>query len=192
MEYAVFLLIVLLIVAIVVLRRGRSEDTTPTIPPSRYNDRGFDHNRIHRNGTKYDDCGFDYDGYNAKGYNAHGYTAKGRNEKGQYNRLYDTTSGPEEGFLSPTDHPVGISTHANERIMERLGIYDQQKLRETAKNAYKHGKSKRQIKKTSAYLVEELEKKHEGRIVLIYHNYIYIFAQDNSLVTVYKNDRIPL
>ena len=60
------------------------------------------------------------------------------------------------------------------------------------KEAYRFGKSKCQIKKTSAYLIEEIEKRHQHGIVLIFRNYVYVFFCENVLITVYKNDKIPL
>lgn len=32
----------------------------------------------------------------------------------------------------------------------------------------------------------------KNSVVLIYRGYIYIFSDDNKLITVYKNDRLPL
>lgn len=163
----------------------------PKKKKQRYNSRGFDHNRIHKNGTKYDDFGFDYDGYNADGYNQAGYNRFGKNAKGQYNRIYDTKSCDEDGFDNLLN-PVVLTDHVQERFIERLGIRDLRKMELFATEAYKFGKSKRQIKKTSAYLVEEIEQKYDNSIALIYKNYIYIFTRENVLKTVFKNDRIPL
>lgn len=154
--------------------------------------RGFDHNHIHRNGTKYDDYGYDYYGYNALGYNRQGYNHLGKNAKGQYDRRFDTFSSTKEGFLDPEINPVVLSTHAKERFQERLGIFDVEKMQAFAEQAYRFGKSKRQIKPSSAYLVEELEQKYDESVILIYKGYIYIFSLDNVLKTVYKNERIPL
>lgn len=159
---------------------------------SKYDSRGFDHNHIHRNGTKYDDFGFDFYGYNSDGYNSDGYNACGKNNKGQYNRLFDAKSCDEEGFYDPKQHPIALSTHARERMKERLRIFDFQKMDKYAIDAYRFGRSKRQIKKSSAYLVDEIEQRDKNNIVLIYRNYIYIFSCENVLITVYKNDKIPL
>ncbi len=158
----------------------------------RYNSRGFDHNRIHKNGTKYDDLGFDYYGYDIDGYNQQGYNRKGKNRKGQYDRFFDTTSCATEGFYDPYDYKIAVTTHARERFRERLAINDFREMDMLTMQAYRFGKSRRQIKKTSAYLVEEIEKKYDNSVVLIYKNVIYIFSCDNILKTLYKNDRIPL
>lgn len=56
-------------------------------------------------------------------------------------------------------------------------------------DAYRFGKSKRQIKKTSAYLVDEIEQRHNHAMVLIYQNFIYAFSCENVLITVYRNDK---
>lgn len=161
-------------------------------PKSRYDSRGFDHNHIHRNGTKFDDHGYDYWGYDKSGYNRQGYNKKGRNRKGQYDRFFDTTACDEEGFLDPYEYPIGLPNHARERLAERLGINDPDKMELQAIAAYRYGRSKRQIKKTSAYLIEEIEQRHSNGVVLIYKNYIYLFSYDNELITVFKNDKIPL
>jgi len=59
-------------------------------------------------------------------------------------------------------------SYARERIQERLGISEFQKMDLQTVDAYRFGKSKRQIKKTSAYLVDEIEQRHNHAIVLIY------------------------
>ena len=41
-------------------------------------------------------------------------------------------------------------------------------------------------------IMEEREKNHENGVLLIYKGYIYVFSADNVLITVYKNDDIPL
>ena len=115
-----------------------------------YDKRGFDHNQVHRNGTKYDDVGFDYYGYDVDGYNQHGYNRAGKNRKGQYDRFFDTKAYAEDGFCNPNRYPIALTTHAKERFRERLGINDSQKMIMLTKEAYRFGKSKRQIKKTSA------------------------------------------
>lgn len=161
-------------------------------PTRKFDKRGFDHNHIHMNGTKYDDYGFDYCGYSAAGYNLEGYNRDGKNREGKYDRFRDTRSQEEEGFYDPFVYPVALTTHARERFAERLGICDDRKMNDMTFDAYSYGKSKRQIKKTSAYLVEEIEREHENSILLIYRNYIYVFSRENVLITVYKNDRIPM
>ena len=158
----------------------------------RYDTRGFGKDHIHKNGTKYDDYGFDYKGYDAQGFDAQGYNIYGKNVKGQYNRLYDTEVGVKDGFSSPKLHPITLSKHARERISERMSIIDCDKMDELVKSAYKYGKSKRQLKKSSALMLGDIEQRHENGVALIYHNYIYIFSNDNVLKTVYKNNKIPL
>lgn len=158
----------------------------------KFDKRGFDHNHIHKNGTKYDDYGFDYYGYSAAGYNLEGYNRDGKNREGKYDRFRDTRSQEEEGFYDPFVYPVALTTHARERFAERLGIYDDRKMNDMTFDAYSCGKSKRQLKQTSVYLVDEIERAHENGILLIHKNYIYVFSRENVLITVYKNDRIPM
>ena len=193
MEYMLgFLIALVLILIFLLFRKAKPNKKTKPKPKERYDCRGFDHDHIHRNGTKYDDFGFDFYGYNAGGYNSAGYNRSGKNNKGQYDRFYDTKSCEEEGFLNKVYYPIALSNHARERFEERLRITDWQKMDELTLAAYRFGKSKRQIKKTSAYLVEEIEQKHQYGIVLIFKNYIYVFSSENVLITVYKKDKIPL
>lgn len=157
----------------------------------RYDRRGFDHNGIHRNGTKYDDEGYDVQGYDPSGFDRSGYDRRGKNARGQYDRLHDTHLS-EDGLSSPAAHPIVVTTHARQRIAERLPAKLSGNAESLARDAYRYGRSKRQIKKTSAALIEEIEARYENSVVLIYRGYIYIFSEDNKLITVYKNDRIPL
>jgi len=76
--------------------------------------------------------------------------------------------------------------------MERMNITNPYDIHKLAREAYCYGKSKRQVKKSSAALIEEIENRHENGIVLIHKGYLYIFSEDNTLITVYRNDRIPL
>ena len=165
------------------LKRSKShQKKKSTSSPGAYDSRGFNCWHIHKNGTKYDDAGFNYYGYNKLGKNA----------KGQYNRFHDTKSCEEEGFLSPKVHPISITDHARLRFQERLGIMNYRSMMEHAAKAYSFGRSKRQIRKSSSYFIEEKENLHENVIVLIYNGYIYVFSRDNTLITLYKNDNIPL
>lgn len=186
MEYVHLILSLIAIIVFLIFLFGKQK------PQKHYDSRGFDHNHIHRNGTKFDDDGYDYFGYNAEGYNRQGYNALGKNAKGQYDRFFDTKSYAEEGFYSLRQYPIALTTHARERMQERLGINNVQKMEEQAISAYRFGKSKRQIKKTSAGLIDEMEQRYENSIVLIYRNFIYVFSCENVLITVYKNDKISL
>lgn len=176
------------------------------------NSRGFNRKGIHKNGSKYDDSGYDvhgfdrngynrlgYDisGYNSEGYNQSGYNKFGRNAKGQYNRLFDiqnytTSSYSADGFLNPDRYPISVTSHAEARILERISHKATSEIQQLVKDAYCFGKSKRQIRRSSTALIETIESKYGTGIVLIYHGYIYIFSEDNRLITVYKNDHIPL
>lgn len=172
----------------------------------KYNSKGFNRKGIHKNGTKYDDFGYDvrgydkngfdhqgYDanGYDRTGYNRQGYNRFGKNAKGQYNRLFDVYYS-EDGFRNPRLYPIGVTNHARERMIDRMHIQNVQDVEETAFDAYRYGKSKRQIKKSSTVIIEEIESRHKNSVLLVYKGYIYIFSDDNKLITVYKNNRIPL
>lgn len=174
--------------------------------PPKFDDHGFDKQGIHKNGTKYDDSGYDvrgfdrsgynrqgYDisGYDCNGYNRSGYNRQGKNIKGQYNRFFDSHY-DKDGFCNPMLHPVIVTNHARQRMIERMQVRNIQDIERIAQDAYCYGRSKRQLKKSSAALVEEIENRYECCVLLIHRGYIYIFSEDNKLITVYKNDRIPL
>ena len=145
-----------------------------------------------RKPTQLNDAEYDADGFDREGYNRHGYNRKGKNRRGQYNRLYDTFSCEEEGFCDLGHSSVALSSHSVCRFRERMGITERRKMEQLAFEAFRFGKSKRQIKKSSAYWIDEMERKHDNGIVLIYHNYIYIFTCDRVLVTLFYNDRVEL
>ena len=174
--------------------------------PSHYNHRGFNKKGIHKNGTKYDESGYDYRGFDRNGYDSHGfdvdgfnrlgyciagYNRQGKNQKGQYNRFYDLNYS-EDGFLDFRRYPIGVTNHARQRMMERMSIQNHRDMDKITQEAYCYGKSKRQVKKSSAVIMEEIEKSHGNGVLLIHKGYIYVFSENNVLITVYKNDRIPL
>lgn len=174
--------------------------------PKKYDHRGFDKKRIHKNGTRYDDSGYNYAGYDRNGYDRQGYDAEGfdhsgycragynregKNNKGQYNRFYDLNY-DQDGFYNFRQYPLGVSNHARQRMMERMHINDPYDIDKLAREAYCYGKSKRQVKKSTAALMEEIENSHGNSIILIHRGYLYVFSEDNILITVYKNERIPL
>ena len=173
---------------------------------SKYNSRGFDRNGIHQNGTRYDNFGydsygydrngFDYQGYDRSGYDSEGYcregyNREGKNRKGQYNRIFDANY-ERDGFYSVRQYPLSVTKHARQRIIERVSIRNLHDVDKLAQEAYCYGKSKRQVKRSSAALIEEIENRYDNGNVLIYRGYIYIFSKENTLITVYKNDRISL
>lgn len=231
-KIAVILSVILLLDLIIVLIlcfAGRRND--------RYDERGFNSKRIHMNGTRYDDNGynyygydqsgynkdgfdkngFDHEGYNRNGYNFYGYDREGYNKNGynvkgldregyntfgynkygkskngKYDRYYDAFSFEKDGLRSMDEFPVALTDHSIERFSERLGITKRLDMQRSAIDAYRYGKSRRQLKKTSAALVDEIENRHENGTVLIYRNYIYIFSETNALITLYRNENIPL
>ena len=61
-----------------------------------------------------------------------------------------------------------------------------------AREAYYYGRGKRQLMKTSAALLKDIESRHGDNIALIHKGYIYIFSKENVLITVFKNESIPL
>lgn len=97
-----------------------------------------------------------------------------------------------DGFLSPKKYPVALTNHARERMEERLGLRSHERMDILAFDAYRYGKSARQLNRISAAQVRDIEAKHDNSVVLIYRNYIYVFSRENVLITVYKNEYIKI
>ena len=172
--------------------------------------RGFDRKGIHKNGTKFDEFGYDVKGYDENGYNRYGfdkqeydksgfnvdgYKIDGRNANGKYNRLYDKQSYMhseynKEGFLDPLIYPIAVTNHARERIFERYPGGENINADNLAKEVYAYGKSSYQLMKTSASTLREIESRYDNGIALIYKGYIYIFSEENVLITMYQNEKV--
>lgn len=163
-----------------------------------YNRAGFDRSGYNRLG--YDKSGFNRSGFNAKGYDvngfdADGYNAAGKNARGQYDRFFDRDAfgggiHSVEGFWSPRIYTVSLSTHAKERMRERMGLVSEQDMMKLALEAYRYGKSSRQVMRSVAAKIEEKEQTHGESVILLYRNYVYVFSLDNCLITVYPNEYI--
>ena len=133
--------------------------------------------------------------YDNEGYNRQGYNEFGRNRQGKYNRYYNvkcykTNLYSEEGFLDIRKNPFYLTNHARERMYERMGINDADRMWELAFEAYQFGKSKLQLMKSERGIIEEKEMEYGDSVILIYRGYCYVFTENNGLKTVYKNDRV--
>lgn len=133
--------------------------------------------------------------YDSEGYNRQGYNEVGRNRQGGYNRFYNVKcyrSGlySEEGFLDIRKNPLYLTTHARERMRERMGIREAYKMDALAFEAYQFGKSKLQLMKSERGIIEEKEQEYGDSVILIYRGYCYVFTENNGLKTIYKNDRV--
>ena len=133
--------------------------------------------------------------YDSEGYNRQGYNEVGRNRQGKYNRYYNvkcykTDLHSEEGFLDIHENTLYLTNHARERMYERMGINDADRMWELAFEAYQFGKSKLQLMKSERGIIEEKEMEYGDSIILIYRGYCYVFTENNGLKTVYKNDRV--
>ena len=152
---------------------------------------------LDKNRKSYDDSNYNSDEYNIDGYNKYGYNIEGKNKNGRYNRIFDaysfnTSQCNRDGFYNPRYFPVRVTNHAMKRMTERMSVHNETEAEKLAYEAYCYGKSKRQVKKSSVLLIEEIENRYEKGILLVYCGYIYIFSVDNKLITVYKNDRIQV
>ena len=135
--------------------------------------------------------------YDGEGYNRQGYNEVGRNRQGKYNRYYNvkcykTDLYSEEGFLDIRKNPLYLTNHARERMYERMGINDSQRMNELAFEAYQFGKSKLQLMTSERGIIEEKELEYGDSVILIYRGYCYVFTENNGLKTVYKNDRVRI
>ena len=133
--------------------------------------------------------------YDDEGYNQAGYNEVGRNRQGKYNRYYNvkcykTDLYSEEGFLDIRENDLYLTNHAKNRMKERMGVFDSDRMYELAFEAYQFGKSKLQLMNSERRLVEEKEFEYDDSVILIYRGYCYVFTENNGLKTVYKNDRI--
>ena len=133
--------------------------------------------------------------YDSEGYNQQGYNEVGRNRQGKYNRYYNvkcyrTDLYSEEGFLDIHENPLYLTNHARERMYERMGIDDADRMWKLAFEAYQFGKSKLQLMKSERGIIEEKELEYGDSVILIYRGYCYVFTENNGLKTVYKNDRV--
>lgn len=63
-----------------------------------YDDYGFTVNKVHQNGTRYDDQGFAFDGYNAQGYDRNGYDRNGFNQQGYDRKGYGRDGFNQQGY----------------------------------------------------------------------------------------------
>lgn len=172
--------------------------------------RGFNRKGIHKNGTRFDDFGYDirgydkngYDrygfdknGYDVSGFNEAGYRIDGRNANGKYNRLYDKHSYTKdrynrEGFLNPKFYPVRLTNHARERIYERYPNGKNVDADKLVREAYSYGKSSFQVMRTSSVFLRDIETRYESGTALLYNGYIFIFSEENVLITMYKNEKV--
>lgn len=134
-------------------------------------------------------------GYDSEGYNRQGYNEIGKNRQGKYNRYYNVKCYKndlysEEGFLDIRKNPIYLTNHARERMYERMGIRDSDRMDELAFEAYQFGKSKMQLMKSERGIIEDKEQEYGDSVILIYRGYCYVFTENNGLKTVYKNDRV--
>ena len=71
--------------------------------------------------------------YDSEGYNRQGYNEVCRKRQGKYNRYYNvkcykTGLYSDEGFLDIRKNPLYLTYHARERMYERMGINDSQRM----------------------------------------------------------------
>ena len=58
-----------------------------------------------------------------------------------------------------------------------------------AREAYAYGKSSFQVMRTSSAFLKDIETRYENGTALLYNGYIFIFSEENVLITMYKNEK---
>ena len=94
----------------------------------------------------------------------------------------------KDGFLSPLRYPLGVTDHARERFAERLNVCQFSKMDKMTRDAYKYGKSPRQLTGRLAKRLEDIAGRYGDNVAILHKDCIYIFSPDNSLITLYKKD----
>jgi len=174
----------------------------------KYDKKGFDKEGKHKNGTRYDDNGFDFKGYNKEGYTKSGfdrngydrqgydyigYNRKGYNREGKYDRFFDVdafagSNVSTEGFYDPHLFEIGVTDHARERFAERMEIISYAEMDDIAEEAYRHGKTKRQLGRREAEHMIRKGRKYPDKTMILYDDFYFVFSQDNSLVTLFPKE----
>lgn len=113
----------------------------------------------------------DFDGTTPTGYRPH-------QQKSEYHPLPPQIN----------DEPI-LSTHARERMEQRLGIYSSQQ-EEMMQRAFKYGRTSNRSTGDLKAKLESTENKYdEPTVAKFYNGAIFIFSEeDNVLKTVYKYD----
>lgn len=92
--------------------------------------------------------------------------------------------------ITHIDEPI-LSTHASERMSERLGVYGI-KQEELMKNAFKYGKTSDRTAGDIRIRLEDIERRNsndEDVVVKYFSGSVFIFASDDKVLkTVYKLD----
>lgn len=91
--------------------------------------------------------------------------------------------------MNPQIYPVALTNHARERIYERVSNSGNVNADKLVREAYAYGKSSYQVMKTSSVFLKDIENRYENGIALLYNGYIFIFSEENVLITMYKNEK---
>ncbi len=87
---------------------------------SKFNKNGFNNFLIHKNGTYFDDKGYDYSGYDIKGYDIKGFNRQGYDKNGYDNNGYDSDGFDLNGYNKRQFNENKI--HKNETIYDDQGF----------------------------------------------------------------------
>ena len=92
--------------------------------------------------------------------------------------------------MNPQIYSIAVANHAEERIYERYPNGENVNAAKLAREAYAYGKSSFQVMRTSSVFLKEIETRYENGTALLYNGYIFIFSEENVLITMYKNERV--
>ena len=82
-----------------------------------------------------------------------------------------------------------LTDHACERMQERLGIYNHNRMQQLARAAFLHGKSYHQLNGYLHNKLYNIETNSDApRIARFYENTIFVFSDDGVLITLFKNE----
>ena len=88
------------------------------------------------------------------------------------------------------NYPVRVSVHAKERMSERMGLKTELEMLQRASDAFCYGKDVHQVTRSSAVEIKRIQGKYGHGVVYVYRGFIYIFSDDNCLITVYKDEKM--
>ena len=91
--------------------------------------------------------------------------------------------------MNPRIYPVALTNHDRERIYERYPNGRNVNADKLVQEAYAYGKSSFQVMKTSSIFLKDIENRYENGTALLYNGYIFIFSDENVLITMYKNEK---
>lgn len=92
--------------------------------------------------------------------------------------------------MNPQIYSIAVANHAEERIYERYPNGENLNTDKLVQEAYAYGKSSFHVTRTSSVFLKDIETRYENGTALLYNRYIFIFSEENVLITMYKNEKV--